>query len=432
MSTRFYRYVIIITVLAMVLACQLPFVPAPTPTWVVQSAKKAAPVSPVLQDRHRRIFATVWRTVQQHYLYEDYRGVDWLAVKQEFAPLVDAARDDVEFWELMQAMIVQLGDEHSAFLTPADVAAEDQAMQGDLDYVGIGVFVTVPDAADYSVILFPLPDSPATAAGLRAHDRILAVAGEPACCDENGFDNLYLLQGPAGSEVEVVLQAPDEITRTVMIRREHIHTQVPVLSRRIPLAEHTIGYLMIPTLWDSTIAERTRATLVDLAAEGKLSGLILDLRTNGGGAFTELYKLLSLFVDGDVGYFYRRGAKRDVLTLKLDPVAGTQLMPLVILVGPHTESFAEVLSGTLQAVGRAQLVGAATAGNVETLHPYDLEDGSRLWLAEETFIPLSGARWEGVGVQPDRVIDVAWEAFTEANDPYIAEALIMFQQWLAE
>ena len=207
-------------------------------------------------------------------------------------------------------------------------------------------------------------------------------------------------------------------------------TQVPILSRHLPLGERTIGYVMLPTLWDGTIAERMRSTLVDLAAEDELSGLILDLRVNGGGAFTELYEVLSLFVDGEVGYFYRHGAKRDMLTIKSDPVVGSQDIPLIVLIGPYTESFAEVLSGILQDVGRAQLIGATTAGNVETLHPYDLADGSRLWLAEETFFPLSGTRWEGAGVQPDRVVNDAWEDFTDMNDPYIAEALEVFQGML--
>ena len=428
--SRFSRYVVVVTLTILALACQTWSEPTPTPTLVIQSAKTGSPLSPVMRDQHRRIFRSVWRTVQQHYLYEDYRGVDWLAVRQEFAPLVDAAQDDAAFWALMQAMIAQLGDEHSSFLTPEEALTEDRAMHGELDYVGIGVFIAVPEDVDYGVILFPLPDSPAAVAGLRPHERILSVAGTPACCDEDGFDNLHLLRGPEGTDVEVVLQSSDTVTRTVRVRRERIQTQVPILSRHLPLGERTIGYVMVPTLWDGTIAERMRSTLVDLAAEDELSGLILDLRVNGGGAFTELYEVLSLFVDGEVGYFYRHGAKRDMLTIKSDPVVGSQDMPLIVLIGPYTESFAEVLSGILQDVGRAQLIGATTAGNVETLHPYDLADGSRLWLAEETFFPLSGTRWEGVGVQPDRVVNDAWEDFTDMNDPYIAEALEVFQGML--
>jgi len=428
MPKRILRYLVSLALPIVLLACQAlppsPSTPTPTSTIVATSAKKAPPVSPVMRDRHRRVFETVWRTVQKHYLYADYRGVDWTAAKQEFAPLVDATCDDATFWALMQTLIDSLGDEHSSFLTPEDVAEEDQAVSGNVDYVGIGVYISVPDDAEYAVILFPLPDSPAARAGLKAHDRVLSVAGESACCDEHGADNLYLLQGLVGTEVEMVVQSPDEQTpRTVLLRRERIQTQVPILSRRIALGADAIGYVMIPTLWDETIAERTRTTLVNLSAEGTLSGLIIDLRVNGGGAFSELYDLLSLFVEGDVGYFYRRNAKRNTLTITLDPVVGTQDIPLIILLGPYTESFAEVLGGTLHAVGRAQLIGSATAGNVETLYPYNLADGSRLWLAEETFIPLSGTRWEGVGVQPDTIIETAWEEFTENDDPYVTAAL---------
>ena len=176
--SRVSRLASCILLLVLVLACQT-LISSPSPasdTWspdtllpdtpVPTSTKQGTPASPVVADRHRRIFQTVWRTVKRNYIYDDYNGIDWDAVKDEFAPRVEAASDDLAFWLVMQDMIWRLNDEHSIFLTPAEAMEEDQMLSGDLDYVGIGVYVTVPDNATYGVVLFSFPGSPAEAADL--------------------------------------------------------------------------------------------------------------------------------------------------------------------------------------------------------------------------------------------------------------------------
>lgn len=101
-------------------------------------------------------------------------------------------------------------------------------------------------------------------------------------------------------------------------------------------------------------------------------------------------------------------------------------MPLVILVGEDTVSFGEIFSGTLQDLGRAKIVGQTTLGNVETLHGYDFDDGSRVWIAEERFEPLnSNADWEKDGIQPDVQAYTDWDTFTFETDPSIAAALAL-------
>ncbi|MBN2005422.1 MAG: hypothetical protein JXA21_18840 [Anaerolineae bacterium] len=379
-------------------------------------------VDPKMQSRHQDIFQGVWDAVSENYVYSDYNGVDWVAAYADYAPQIDAAPDDATFWRIMQELIDSLGDDHSVFLSPEEVVEEDQAASGDLDYVGIGVYTTVPEGKTYGVVLFPLPGGPAQAAGILAHDRIWTIDGTPACCSSIGTDNLDLLRGEEGTLVEVTVQSPDQDARTVSLRRARIQTQVPVLWRRIPTGDGDVGYLFIPTLWDATISERTREIL-EKQLDGTLSGLIIDMRINGGGAYLELSDLLALFVKGDVGYFYSRGEQQDTLRIHADPIHNSMELPLVILVGRDTQSFAEVFSGVLQAAGRAALVGHPTAGNVETLYPYNFKDGSRLWLAEESFVPPDGTRWEGEGLQPDERVDAQWEDFTDATDPYIEVAL---------
>jgi C-terminal processing protease CtpA/Prc len=112
------------------------------------------------------------------------------------------------------------------------------------------------------------------------------------------------------------------------------------------------------------------------------------------------------------------------MEIAADPVQNSQTVPLVVLVSEDTVSFGEVFSGVLKDSGRAQIVGESTLGNVEVLHGYDLADGSRVWIAEETFTPLnSQANWEVTGIVPDVQAYADWDTFTFENDPSIAAAL---------
>lgn len=413
------------------LACQplTPFFPTPTPAGVTVAPVPgtATPETQEPDARYQRIFERVWTLVNENYVYPDYNGVDWDAIWSEYNTRVALAPDDAAFWDLMREMIQRLDDHHSIYLTPEEAVKEDQEASGNLDYVGIGIYVTVPEEADYGVILLTFPDSPAEAAGIRAHDRILTIDGQPACCNADDSDNLDLIGGVEGTPVTLTLQTPDAAPREVVVPRARIQTQLPIPTRRIATPAGDMGYLLIPTLWDNSIAERTRTALSNLLEEDPIIGLVIDMRINGGGAYAQLHNLLSLFADGNVGHFQLRGDETEPLDITPRPIKNTQTLPLVILIGPETESYAEVFSGSLQAVGRATLIGEATAGNVETIYRYDLEDGSRLWLAQETFVPADGARWEGVGVQPDVQVSGRWEDITEADDPALQAALDALQ-----
>jgi C-terminal processing protease CtpA/Prc len=111
-------------------------------------------------------------------------------------------------------------------------------------------------------------------------------------------------------------------------------------------------------------------------------------------------------------------------------VAHSQSIPLVILIGEETNSYAEVFSGILQANGRATLIGQTSRGNVETTHRYDFADGSRAHIAAETFIPAYApdANWEETGIIPDIEIEQAWYEFaTPEEDLALTAAIEQFE-----
>jgi C-terminal peptidase prc len=375
-------------------------------------------------DRHLRIFTQLWEIVYGNYLYPDYNGADWDAIGEEYRARVEEGLTDEEFWLLMDEMLLELDDDHSIFLSPAQADAEDEAQAGELDYVGVGIATATLPEKEYIVILSVLPDSPAERAGLQAHDRLLEIDGTPACCDEEGYDSSYLLYGDEGNSVDIQVQTPGDSPRTVTVKRAHIQSAVPVQVQRL---EGDIGYILIPTFWDETTYERVHRALQQLASEGKLSGLIIDLRINAGGYYVVLRGLLALFADGELGSFVGRTWEQPMRVLGID-VGGSQSVPLAILVGTETASYAEVFSGVLQETGRAQIVGRTTLGNVETMYSYDFEDGSRAWIAEEMFRPPSGADWEKEGIVPDIEIPLDWDEFTADDDAQLEAAIELLQE----
>jgi len=403
----------------------LPSPTATTPTTpTIASATTPTPIPDrETAARHLRIFTELWETVRDEYLHSDYNGVDWEAIGRKYRVRVEAGLDDEAFWAAMDEMLAELNDDHSVFLSPAEVAEEEATRLGELDYVGIGIYTApVPPkngGGGYSVILLVLPDSPATHAGLRSHDRILAVDGWPACCDAAGNDYLDRLTGPEGDPVELRVQTPGQSPRSITVTRARIQSPLPIEARRL---EGDIGYIVIPTFWDETVVERTHQALEGLAANGELSGLILDLRVNAGGSDTVLEGVLAFFTDGELGHFVGRRGEVPLYVEGID-VGGSQQVPLAVLVGRETASFAEIFSGVLREAGRAYIVGRTTPGNIETVYGYDFEDGSRAWIAQETFRPPSGADWEDTGIVPDVEVPLDWDEFTVEDDPQLEAAL---------
>ncbi|HDQ71324.1 MAG TPA: PDZ domain-containing protein [Chloroflexi bacterium] len=398
-----------------------PAPPAATLVLVPTSTPPPTP-DPETSERHIRILTELWHIVYEGYLYPDYNGVDWEAVGNHYYSHVSQGLSDEDFWMTMYEMVTMLDDDHSTFLPPYAVTQEDETFSGDMTYVGIGVYAAPRLPKSYSVILAVFPDSPAEQVGLRAHDRILKVDHHPACCRDDGSDYLYRLYGPVGTPVELIVQTPGHRARTVTLTRRRIQGTLPVETRQL---ERNVGYISIPTFWDKTIVRRVRQALQDLTEQQELDGLLLDLRINSGGSDIVMEEVLAFFTHGagdTLGRYVNRWGSIP-LEIEGEDVGGSQRVPLVVLVSEETASFAEIFSGILQETERAQIVGNTTAGNVEITYGYDFEDGSRAWIAQETFRTTSGADWEETGIVPDVEIPIEWDEFTVEDDPQIDAAL---------
>jgi C-terminal peptidase prc len=370
-----------------------------------------------------QIFEQLWEVVDQEYLYPDFNGLDWEAIYAEYRQRIEAGMTKDAFYLAMDEMISRLGDDHSVFLSPAEVIEEDAGFAGENDYVGVGVLITAVPERNRATVLVTFPGSPAEQAGLQPHDSILAVDGEPIL-DEMGFLR-DVVRGPAGSQIRLTIQSPGGAPREVNLTRQQISGAIPVPYQVLAAdGGMRVGYILLVTFNDTTVDDQVLEALQEMNQEGPLDALILDNRQNSGGANTVLMGTLSYFTSGTLGHFVSRSEERP-LRIKGAQVNNSMDIPLVVLVGPGTASFGEIFAGILKDQGRAYLIGDTTEGNVETLWGYDFEDGSRAWLAHESFRPLHhpDENWEESGVIPHRTVSAGWDEYQLEDDPVVGAAL---------
>jgi carboxyl-terminal processing protease len=367
------------------------------------------------------VFLDLVQDVEDHYVYIDLDNLNWPDIVARYRTLIEGGLTDDDFYLAMENMIIELGDDHSFFENPEEVIASDEEQAGTGNFVGVGVMIRAVPDTERAVIMLTYPDGAAAEAGIKSHDAVLEVDGEPIL-DADGLVKIDKIRGVEGTTVVLRVQTPGQEPRDVTLERRPISSTIPVDFCMIPRT--TIGYVMVPTLIDQNVPERTREALRALTSAGPLDGLIVDNRQNSGGLRSVLDQMLGFFSEGNQGFFVSRDERRP-MDIQAEPIGNSQTVPLVVLVGDGTASFGEVLSGVLQNNGRAEVVGQTTRGNVEALAPFLFDDGSRAWLAYDAFEPagLDIGVWEETGIVPDVVEPTRWDLITEANDPALKASL---------
>ncbi|UCH59044.1 MAG: PDZ domain-containing protein [Anaerolineales bacterium] len=401
---------------------QIP--PTPTTPWTATPTAVNGDA-----DLQQSVFKALWGAIQQDYLYTDYNGLDWDQIFLDYSALIQGGLSDPAFYQSMGELVERLADDHSVFLTPMEARDEDAEYSGENDFVGIGILTSfVPERSRITIIVV-FPNSPADLAGIQPHDSILAVDGVPIVGEEGVRRSL--LRGPEGSSLELTLQTPGEEPRQVTVTRQRVTGPVPIISKELTtLRGKSIGYILLPTFSDQTVGDQFKLVLENFLTNDRVEGLVIDNRQNPGGADTVTRSILGHFIKGNVGYFVDRTVHKRAFNVLGADIHGSYNLPLVVLVGPNTASFGEIFTGILKDSRRAFIIGEPTEGNIELLWRYDFQDGSRAWIARETFRSLQNPDqdWELTGIIPDQIVPSSWDEYTVDTDPAIKAALDYFDQ----
>lgn len=322
-----------------------------------------------------------------------------------FNTVKEAYVEPVEDKKLMQSAIRGLLmdlDPHSAYLQKDAADAFDEQAMGR--YAGIGVELQA-QADNTLLVIAPIDDTPASRAGIKAGDLIIAVDGKPLPDD----DSMAPLKGVPGSKVKLtVLREGKRKPFDVALVREEIR----IASVNSRVLEPGYGYVRIAAFQADTGAE-FKKQVAALQAKNELKGLVLDLRSNPGGLLTAAVEVADSLLDKGVIVSTRGRMPISDSEFKATPGDLLGGAPVVVLVDAGSASASEVLAGALRDNARARIVGSRTFGKGSVQTVLSLGNGDSIKLTTARYFTPSGKSIQASGIVPEVVFKPQAEEKTD-------------------
>jgi carboxyl-terminal processing protease len=258
---------------------------------------------------------------------------------------------------------------------------EDARINSSGIYTGIGA--TVRSKNKKLTIIEPFQGFPADIAGLKAGDEIITVNG--VNIEQYEGDSSELLKGIADSKVNLTYLRQGKKIKTSLTRGAIDVNAVAFYQ----LIGSDIGYIVL-SKFNKKTTKQTKAALIDLKKQGA-SKIILDLRGNPGGLLTEAVNVVNLFVPkGEPIVTTKSAIKKYNKTYTTQKPAFDQEIPLVVLVNGRSASASEIVSGSLQDLDRAVIIGARSFGKGLVQRPKKLTYGTQLKVTISRYYTPSG------------------------------------------
>ena len=260
---------------------------------------------------------------------------------------------------------------------------EDYRMMTTGQYGGIGSLIR--KIGDYIYIAEPYEGNPAEKAGFVAGDKILSIDGKNMV-GKNSEDVSSSLKGPKGTTIKVEIEREGEGKKTISVTRDEIKlADVPYSGM---LNDH-IGYIKLNS-FTQTASQEVKTAFTDLKSKG-MTELVFDLRGNGGGLLIEAVRIVNMFVKKDQIVVTTKGKVTDENRTYLTQESPMDLeIPLTVLIDDGSASASEIVSGSLQDLDRAVIIGQTSYGKGLVQRTYDLKYGSKMKLTIAKYYTPSG------------------------------------------
>jgi carboxyl-terminal processing protease len=394
------------------------------------------------KDREQ-IFEKVWKDVDEHYYDPEFGGVKWQEVHQRYLPLVRAAKDEKDFYSIVDRMTAELHDAHTRFSSP-------EQWKNRKKHQGVSVGFRAGYVEGKVVVLDVFPESNAAHAGIEPGMIVAALDGQSMAerlaeattkvlpSSTERVTKLRILGDVFAGSLQTPFAASFERANgsslDVKFPRQTLSTEPRVTAAKLSSG---FGYIRFDEFHPSlvrdfkTAVENLRTT----------DGLILDLRRNRGGVGATLEAMAALFFDSKT-LFERRMSRKQVTASERDGhrteetqvfvgKSGGQVYagPVVILVSEYSASATEVFAAGMQDSGRAKLVGSPSCGCVLGItHDRVMKGGGVLEISEVLWFSPKDRKLEGEGVIPDKTAVPTIASLREKRDLVLEAGEKMLQQ----
>lgn len=315
----------------------------------------------------------------------------WLGKNAKFTQRYDLQEADEGVYYLLNELLTGL-DSHSALLTSDEYSELKQGTEGE--FGGIGILVGIRD--DLLTVIKPLPNSPASRAGIQKKDRIINIDGRNTF--EFTLDQLVKhMRGDPDTRVNLsLLRSGDMSPRQVQIRREVVQVD-SINTRRLQAGNFPVLYVQIENFASRTATEIE--TVLDKFKQrvAKRYGVVLDLRGNPGGLLDQAVQVADLFISH--GRILSTTGRREEIE-NASYTRGETDYPLIVLIDADSASASEIVAGALQDQGRAFIVGQPSFGKGSVQTIFELPYGQALKLTIARYFTPSGRSIQDTGIYP--------------------------------
>jgi carboxyl-terminal processing protease len=287
------------------------------------------------------------------------------------------------------AAVESLDDQFSHYFSPKDYTQFQLDTEGQFEGVGM----TVTEVKQGLRVREVYDNSPAKEGGLKAGDLIVAVNGT-SLAGKSSEEATSLIKGPAGSTVTLGVRSGAK-TKTLKLKRAKV--DVPIVQSEIRThAAKKIAWVRLAGFTSGSGED------VGNAVKGELkkgaTGVILDLRHNGGGLLNEAVSVSSVFLE-DGRVVSTKGRSRPEKVYNATGGAIAEKIPVVVLVDQGSASASEIVTGALKDRKRAKVVGTRTYGKGVFQEIERLENGAALDITVGEYFTPSGRNLGGGGVR---------------------------------
>lgn len=316
---------------------------------------------------------------------------------------VKPVEDKELFANAIRGMVGSL-DPHSAYLDEDEYKELQTSTSGE--FGGLGIEVTMEEGV--VKVVTPLVDSPAFKGGIKSGDYIIKL-GAQSVQGISLKDAVELMRGKEGSTIELTVLRKGE---NKPLKFSLIREKIMVKSIKSELLDGSYGYIRI-TQFQALTGEDMEKAVAQLKqqANGKLKGLILDLRNNPGGLLDSAIQISDAFLTND------KTGKREMIVYTQGRFPGSKFTalanpgdildnaPMVVLINNGSASASEIVAGALKDNKRAVIVGTRSfgKGSVQTVLPLDDKRGIKLTTA--LYYTPSGTSIQAKGITPDIIIE---------------------------